>query len=726
MRIGTALGCVGPPLLTYGAAAPGNATTRMRMSEDPALRLGPDLQQLLAMMVTPPARVEEITTAPSTKSPRAAFRLHFTDGRLLKGRRFKSAAHALTARLAIVAAPPGMFPAVLAHHGEALLEEWVDGEALDPEDASSSILGEVGRTLATLHQSPVPGMTFGEEPRNGLLAMNDRLQRDLRHLTAEGMIARTRASRLIAVARRAAPARAQVGVAVRDVRPENLLRDREGRLVWVDTGSIMVGPVDEDLARIWHHWPMGDEARAGFLAAYQRVRDASDFLTSLPFWSVVVLAHSARIRADRGTVEGAIAAAELMDRLSRSCEAVDGASSVLPPAAPPSAPRAAASSAGEWISTIGGLRIAVHGNAPAPVDWLAEFFGPGQLGSAGTPDVEIRLTIDPVRYAAAHAVGRKAGDRTMPAFTVDGSERHLELWQEQTDGWFLHDEAAELFFGVHSSPPHYRLLGGADHGRLRSALMRLVRELTTVHAMSQGDLLVHASAVAKNGSAVLFAGPANSGKTSLLLHALEQEGVAFLTNDRALLAVGESATLPPTVRGSPTIVRFRPSSLDFLPGLEVADWQRSFPYTLTAEEARNPGSKAALLPGSKGRALFSMSPAQLCRWRGVQFDREAQARVLVFPRLDEQVDSYELRSLHAGEAAPLLASCMGFGSGEAEPARTTAATWRRPVPPAPRDPATVCRQIAAECTLLECRLGAGAFEAPGIWSAILHYAGGGQ
>ena len=122
------------------------------------------------------------------------------------------------------------------------------------------------------------------------------LARHLGRLAEAGSLAAAEARQLEQLATANAPARADFAVIHRDVCPENIVADPNGRLVLVDNAAVRGGAPDEDLARTCYRWPLDARARTEFLDAYAAHRDPGRFLGHRRFWMIAALAHASWIR----------------------------------------------------------------------------------------------------------------------------------------------------------------------------------------------------------------------------------------------------------------------------------------------------------------------------------------------------------------------------------------------------------------------------------------------
>lgn len=275
-------------------------------------RLGESLWTLAAAMGTPLIGADDLT-GQGADGVRRTFRLSFENGRILKGRRFATAARAAVVwRILTAAGAPGLARAV-SHEGDAMLEEWLEGEVLVLGQVDDRRLREAGRILGALHARPLPPIgDLDVAPADGD-AWVVKTAVNLRVLRERGLLTAARADHLEALIVSSRPVATPIGIVHRDLCPENLLLDTRGRLVSVDNASMAIGAIEYDLARVWYRWPMTEDERASFNAGYQEHHAARGAGEPSLFWAIVVVVNSARVRLGTSTA----AAAAALDRLER-------------------------------------------------------------------------------------------------------------------------------------------------------------------------------------------------------------------------------------------------------------------------------------------------------------------------------------------------------------------------------------------------------------------------
>jgi energy-coupling factor transporter ATP-binding protein EcfA2 len=206
----------------------------------------------------------------------------------------------------------------------------------------------------------------------------------------------------------------------------------------------------------------------------------------------------------------------------------------------------------------------------------------------------------------------------------------------------------------------------AGPGWLRTAAMRVVRELATSSALVCGDRVqLHAAVLACRGRGLAVAGPKGAGKTTLLGYlagALREQDARIVTNDRALARVSRSHV---EVAGVPTIVSVRPGSLAWLPQLA-----RGLPDVERIGHLRRPELEAALAehgPLAAPRRL-KLSPPQLAGQLGVPLAARASLDAIVFPEAGAAPDGLALERLDRDAAGRRLAETLfGVHSGRTGP-----------------------------------------------------------
>jgi len=278
--------------------------------------LGSDLEALVRERPAPLVRCEPISRHGSTRETRETFRLDFADGSTLKGRRLPSPAAARRVETAVLRLDPHRFPGIVARRGSALLETWVRGQSLDRVPPEPRHLRWAAETLARVHRLPplLPHSPHWVRARRALLSLH------LRRLVEKGVLPEPAALRLKDLALANAPEEVDLALVHRDVCPENIVVDPQGRLFCVDNATVRGGAPDEDLARTCYRWPLDGAALGEFLDAYRAHRDPATFVAHRRFWMISALVHATWIRHSRGYARADVPRRRLLEQLADSAE----------------------------------------------------------------------------------------------------------------------------------------------------------------------------------------------------------------------------------------------------------------------------------------------------------------------------------------------------------------------------------------------------------------------
>ena len=146
-----------------------------------------------------------------------------------------------------------------------------------------------------------------------------------------------------------------------------------------------------------------------------------------------------------------------------------------------------------------GLTICADAADSATLQWLTEFLAPAFVSLEPADgdcaaDWQVRLEIDPERYRRLIAAPSVGGDAV--AFVLDTGLSRLPMREHAGSGLLVHDDELRAFYEVEAAGGRGRVLvlAGEPRARIRSALMRPVRELGMDAATQRGGLLLHGAA----------------------------------------------------------------------------------------------------------------------------------------------------------------------------------------------------------------------------------------
>jgi aminoglycoside phosphotransferase len=272
---------------------------RNRRERKAMTRVDADIASALRAYGAIPRTCRHVTSLPSPRSDRAAFRVELTDGRVVKVRRARRVA---TARryAALVHALPEL-PLVPVHRrdGRITIEAWIPGLPLSVRPRTRTRVAAAATILRALHDVRRLGHRRLAR-RASTRAFGADLARRFAALVAVGAVDARAAARIGRALATTRPATARIGVIHGDLCPENLVEDRAGRLHLVDNAGMRVGFLDYDLARVWYRWSMPEGAWRTFLACYA-AGDAVDPAAPATFWRLAAVVRSAYFRVVRAT-----------------------------------------------------------------------------------------------------------------------------------------------------------------------------------------------------------------------------------------------------------------------------------------------------------------------------------------------------------------------------------------------------------------------------------------
>jgi len=251
-----------------------------------------------------------------------------------------------------------------------------------------------------------------------------------------------------------------------------------------------------------------------------------------------------------------------------------------------------------------------------------------------------------------------ANGRSKVVFYLDTRTEKLPVLFRDANRVIMFDPLGQTVCELDSERSRVRIVAPERRWSPRLTLMRFVRERAMRAVLEQSSLLLHAAGYAVGGRAVLIAGRKRSGKSSLLLHALnsgvdatdaspsanDRLAVRYLSNDRTALLL-DGARIE--ARGLPTILSLRTSTLELFPHTRARIEKSGFFPALTRREAgRYPLGVARPWRGS----MFTLSPAQLCELTGVDAAPSAPLGAILFPNVSSKRGGIRITRLKKAEA----------------------------------------------------------------------------
>ncbi len=337
--------------------------------------------------------------------------------------------------------------------------------------------------------------------------------------------------------------------------------------------------------------------------------------------------------------------------------------------------------------------------------WLTEFLHPHLKSAniAGDDLWSVKVT------KKSHTGSSATSLETVETFTLDGSFCCLPAGPDTQGALELSD--AELGVTYRIDARNITVFSARRPSQARLALLRIVREIGTAHALVDGAAPVHAAALDLQGKGVLLVGDKRSGKTSLLLHLLRADGASLVANDRSLLDDIEGAW---RVRGVATIAKLRPGVLELRPDLAARFRHAPLRYKWTLAECQD-RSAAEILGTARQPEL---SGPQLAALTDVQLTPDSTLTAVVFPQLEPSVETWELVRLAPAEFADkLYRNLLRPGSAVA-----IATAFRQHDDPSPADLENslrrLCISVANAVPGFDCKLGPHAYAEPAAASEL--------
>lgn len=295
-----------------------------------------------------------------------------------------------------------------------------------------------------------------------------------------------------------------------------------------------------------------------------------------------------------------------------------------------------------------GMAVGVEAASSREILWLREFLTPSFTPAMRSPDVIVRHEVDRQRFDQLARLG-PAGN-LIDVFMMDRQVVRLPQWRVPgVDLAFMDKENEILYLLQHK---HIVLLSRSFPRKLRTCLMRTVRELAMGHAQRRAGRFLHAASFAVGGKAAIITGPGKAGKTSLLTYVLRNSQADFLANDRLMIKFEGNQSV---VIGMPTWISIRPHTFDLFPGLLASLKNQRFSPRSTLDECRAPD---APMPRTWSGGRRGLSPSQYCSLMGSKAVEKAAAAVLVFPVQTGEKGGTSLRKLQAERVETLLRDCL--------------------------------------------------------------------
>jgi len=329
--------------------------------------------------------------------------------------------------------------------------------------------------------------------------------------------------------------------------------------------------------------------------------------------------------------------------------------------------------------------------------WLEEFLVPAfSPVEAVTADCTVTFEVDGPRCASLGGRGPHPDGLRVAGFAFDGGPVDMPVWESRNADRVIFDADSRVFYCLSQGGAHVRILAPAALPSRRISLMRVVREFAMSDSWASRRFVLHAGACALADSGIVIAGPKGAGKTTLLMYVLGCPGARFIANDRVV--VNCDAPEPVVVRGMPTVVSIREQTVRRFAAFEHRWSQSHYDERVTLQEADTDGA------AQRQTDPITLTPAQFCALLGAPLGGSAPARLLLFPRLTDDIDGLCFAELSPESAHQRLVASV-FAAGAP---RQTSQVFTVAGHCSPPDPAMVseqCRALVGQVRSFDCQLG---------------------
>ena len=252
----------------------------------------PALLRLVPELDLTAAEIIPITALETKVGPRATFCLQSSDGKRVKLRIVRNTAKARRMQSVRHHLHDGPFARILARHENYLLEEWVDGTALNQTALSNGLLTRCGRMLGEVH-----GRTLTEHRRQlpeTRPSTTSRRCPEWASLNGNSVIGGVPS--VVAYCDGVTDLYAGRSALSIATFVQTTSCFAVSRPCSIDNANLSIGYFDEDIARTWYRWPMTQRQWKFFLEGYSTRRDIRSYLAHAPFWMILVLARATLFR----------------------------------------------------------------------------------------------------------------------------------------------------------------------------------------------------------------------------------------------------------------------------------------------------------------------------------------------------------------------------------------------------------------------------------------------
>ena len=345
--------------------------------------------------------------------------------------------------------------------------------------------------------------------------------------------------------------------------------------------------------------------------------------------------------------------------------------------------------------------IRVRSDDPSALEWLHEFLAPAfeVEDSANHCEWSVRVVISSDWFDELQCESSRSCLNSFDCFTLDNQFTVCQGWVRHNRQRVLYDRQYQTYYIISENGRTVDFVVREQSRRYRVGLMRVIREMATIHCLQTGRVQIHAACYGRHHRAMVLAGHRRSGKTTWLLHALQYPEHFLIANDRVFV---DCNTHEPVVRGMPTIVHIRRPGLEYFPELNRRFNSRRFHHSYMIKEL---SIEPSAIPQPEAPSLTQI---QLCNMLETTSRSSGNLAAIVLPRINSNSVRSQMQRLAQEDAVRELRQRLFFSSA---PERLSSAFTELDSPGVcDQDSVQVgCRQIVEMCDVFQCDLGLHAY-----------------
>ncbi|TNF99951.1 MAG: HprK-related kinase B [Gammaproteobacteria bacterium] len=193
---------------------------------------------------------------------------------------------------------------------------------------------------------------------------------------------------------------------------------------------------------------------------------------------------------------------------------------------------------------LGECVLRIRSNSPALIRELAAYFSHVAITATDSTMDVIAIEGDPPELGIEYIDWKREPGKT----------GRKDAYAELTDGRLVYKVRTGMVF---LQSENYRIAAGPCI-KYNNQVINFINSQYMNWLQHRGWLICHASGLVYDGKCLGIAGFSGGGKSTLMLHMLDNDEVSYLTNDRLFVKVGSGQTL---ARGIPKLPRINPGTI---------------------------------------------------------------------------------------------------------------------------------------------------------------------